>query len=276
MFAGLCDKLFDIDDKLAIVGQLANGYEWADSKTLTIHLRAGVLFHDGTPMDAASVKYSLERHMTMQGSTRRGELTSVDHVEIVDPATVRLVLKTPNVPLLAVLTDRSGMIVSPKAAEAAGKDFSLHPVCAGPFKFTERVPQDRIVLDRFAQYWNAPAIHFARVVYQPIVDSTTRLTNLQAGSIELSEQVLPTDVETIRKDPKLRVVTSEGLGYVMIDINVGRGAPQKTPIATDARVRKALRALARPGRRCCRSSITACTRPTHSRSPTTIHTMTMR
>ena len=89
VFAGLCDKLFDIDEKLKIVPQLATGYEWADDKTLVIHLRPGVMFQDGEKLDAAAVKYSLERHLTMQGSFRRSEISAIDHVEVVDPATVR-------------------------------------------------------------------------------------------------------------------------------------------------------------------------------------------
>ena len=168
VFAGLCDKLFDIDDKLQIVPQLATGYEYTDPRTLVIHLRSGVTFHDGTPMDAAAVKYSIDRHFTMQGSGRRSEISAMDHAEVVDPLTVRIVLKAPSAPFLAQLTDRAGMIVSPKAAEAAGKDFGLHPVCAGPMKFVERVAQDRIVLERFADYWNKDAIHIDRVIYQPI------------------------------------------------------------------------------------------------------------
>ena len=72
VFAGLCDKLFDIDEKLNIVPQLATGYEWADEKTLVIHLRSGVTFHDGEVPNAAAVKYTLERYLTMQGSYRKG------------------------------------------------------------------------------------------------------------------------------------------------------------------------------------------------------------
>src|SRR5690348_10022874 len=98
MFAGLCDKLVDINQKLEVVPQLATSFEWPDSKTLVLHLRQGVKFHDGTAMDAAAVKYSLERHFNMEGSTRRGELSSMDHVEVADPATVRIVLKSPSAP----------------------------------------------------------------------------------------------------------------------------------------------------------------------------------
>ena len=141
-----------------------------DGKTVTIKLRPGVKFHDGEAMDAEAVKASLERHMTMQGSFRKPELAAVDKVEVADPLTVRLLLKIPFSPLIAQLTDRAGMIVSPKAAKEAGDKFGLKPVCAGPFKFVERVQQDRIVLEKFADYWNAANIHVDRVVFRPIVE----------------------------------------------------------------------------------------------------------
>ena len=239
VFAGLCDKLFDIDDKLQIVPQLATGYEYADPKTLVIHLRQGVKFHDGTLMDAAAVKYSLDRHLHMQGSARSSEINAMDHVDVVDPATVRIVLKEPSAPFLSQLTDRAGMIVSPKAAEAEGKDFALHPVCAGPMKFVERVAQDRIVLDRFADYWNKDAIHFDRVIYQPIPDSSVRLANLQAGSVDLVEYILPTDADAVKRNPKLRLVTYDGLGYQGITYNIGNGPQADTPLGRNALVRQA-------------------------------------
>jgi peptide/nickel transport system substrate-binding protein len=242
VFAGLCDKLFDIDEKLQIVPQLALGYEWTDPKTLVIRLRPGVSFHNGEPFDAAAVKYTIERHLTLPGSFRRGEIGSVDHVEIVDPLTVRLVLKTPSAPLLALLTDRAGMIVPPKAAEAAGKDFGLHPVCTGPFKFTERVAQDRIVLDRFPGYWDAKNIHFDRVVYQPMTDSSVQIANLHTGNIDLAERVLPTDVAEVDRDPKLRIVTSPALGYVGIVFNLANGDQSKVPINQNAVLRQAFEA----------------------------------
>src|SRR5271154_1693281 len=124
VLAGLCDKLFDIDGKLHIVPQLATGYEWSDDRTLLMHLRSGVTFHDGD-MDANAVKYSLERHLTLQGSFRKSEISSIDHIEVVDPATVRIVLKTPSGAFLSQLTDRAGMVLPPKATETAGKDFAL-------------------------------------------------------------------------------------------------------------------------------------------------------
>ena len=239
VFAGLCDKLFDIDDKLQIIPQLATGYEYTDPKTLIIHLRPGVKFHDETPMDAEAVKYSLERHLHMQASARSSEINIMDHVEVVDPLTVRVLLKAPSAPFVAQLTDRAGMIVSPKAAEAEGQDFALHPVCAGPMKFVERVAQDHITLERFADYWNKDAIHFDRVIYLPIPDSSIRLANLQAGSVDLVEYILPTDADTVKHDPKLRLVTYDALGYQGITYNVANGPQAKTPLGQSAAARRA-------------------------------------
>jgi peptide/nickel transport system substrate-binding protein len=240
VFAGLCDKLFDIDEKLHIVPQLATGYEWADDKTLVIHLRPGVKFQDGEVLDAAAVKYTLERDLTMQGSYRKAEVSSIDHVEVVDPGTVRVVLKAPSGAFLAQLTDRSGMVLPPKATEAAGKDFAAHPVCSGPFKFVERVPQDHVTLERFADYWDAKDIHFDKLVYQVLVDPSIRLANLKAGTIDLAEYVVPTDAAAVKADPKLRLVLSDALGYFGITNNLANGAQANNPYGQKALVRQAL------------------------------------
>ena len=241
VFASLCDKLFDIDEKLAIVPQLATGYEWsADSKTLTLKLRPGVTFHDGEKFDAAAVKFNIERHKTMPGSNRRGELAPVASVEVVDPGTVRLHLSEPFSPLLAQLADRAGMMVSPKAAQAEGERFGAHPVCSGPFRFVERVAQDRIVLERFPQYWNKDAIHFDKVIYTPIVDATVRLANLRAGQLDFAERVASSDMGTIRADKKLKSSRITEIGYQGITINVGKSEKAKqNPLGRDARVREA-------------------------------------
>ncbi len=235
VLTGLCDKLVDFDTHLNIVPGLAQSYEWADSKTVVFHLRPNVLFQDGTPMDAAAVKYTLDRDLNAPGSFRRSEVGAMDHAEVVDPLTVRVVLKQPSSPFVAALTDRAGMMVSPKAAEAEGKDFPLHPVCAGPFQFVERVPQDHITLERFPKYWNAAAVHFDRVIYRPMIDSSVRLANLQAGSVDLAD-IVPTDVDTVKSNPKLMIVPARGLGYGALTVNLAAD----TPLGRDARVRKAI------------------------------------
>ncbi|MCA6121140.1 ABC transporter substrate-binding protein [Bradyrhizobium sp. WSM 1704] len=240
VFSAFCDKLFDIDEKLNIVPQLALSYETsADGKEMTIKLRPGVKFHDGEPFDAEAAKFSLERHMTLPTSFRKSELASVDHVEVVDPLTIKLVLKTPYSPLIAQLTDRSGMMVSPKAAKAAGDKFGLHPVCAGPYKFVERVQQDRMVFEKFAGYWNKDNVFIDRIVYLPIVDATVRLANLKSGALDLIERVLATDIKDVKADPKLVLSTAPDLGYLGLTINIANDK-NKGPLSQSVKVRQAL------------------------------------
>ena len=243
VFAALCDKLLDIDEKLAIVPQLATAWEWsADSKSLTMKLRPGVSFHDGEKFDAAAVKFNIERHKTMPGSNRRGELAPVSSVDVVDPLTVRLNLSAPFSPLLAQLADRAGMMVSPKAAQAAGDKFGAKPVCSGPFRFVERVAQDRIVLDRFAGYRDQAAIHFDRVIIRPTPNSTVRLVNLQTGQLDILQDLAPTDAQKVKGDAKLKLTTTPGLGYAGMNFNLGNGPKSDNPFAKDKRVRAALEA----------------------------------
>ena len=250
VFAALCDKLFDIDEKLDIVPQLATGYEWsADRKTLTIKLRKGVTFHDEEKLDAAAVKFNIERHKTMAGSNRRGELAPVTGVDVVDDSTVRLNLSAPFAPLLAQLADRAGMMVSPKAAQAEGDKFGSRPVCSGPFRLVERVAQDRIVLERYPNYWNKGEIHFDKIVYLPIVDATVRLANLKSGQLDFIERVGTSDIAALKTDSRFKISRITEIGYQGITINVGKSdLAQKNPLGRDPRVREAFElALDRDG-----------------------------
>jgi len=240
VFASLCDKLFDIDEKLNIVPQLALSHETsADGKEMTIKLRPGVKFHDGEPLDAEAAKFSLDRHLTLPTSFRKPELAALDHVDVVDPLTIKLVLKTPYSPLIAQLTDRAGMMVSPKAAKEAGEKFGQHPVCAGPYKFVERVQQDRIVFEKFADYWNKQNIFIDRVVFLPIVDATVRLANLKSGGLDLIERVLATDIKDVRADSRLKLSTALELGYMGLTLNIGNDK-NKGGLSQSEKVRQAL------------------------------------
>ena len=241
VFSSLCDKLFDIDEKLNIVPQLATSYQWSpDNKTLTMKLRSGVTFHDGEKFDAAAVKFNIERHKTMAGSNRRGELLPVTTVDVVDELTAKINLSAPFSPLLTVLADRAGMMVSPKAAQAMPTNFGTKPVCSGPFTFTERVAQDRIILERYANYWDKANIHFDKVVFLPVVDATVRLANLRAGQLDFIERVAPSDIASIKGDKKLAISRITELGYQGITINTGKSDfAQNNPLGRDPRVREA-------------------------------------
>ena len=155
VFAAMCDKLVDIAPDMSFVPQLATAWSWSDDgKTLILKIRGGVLFQDGTKLDAAAVKANLDRYRMAPESKRKAEVKPIANVVVVDPLTVHIELSAPYAPLLAVLADRAGMMMSPTALAAMGDKIATKPVCAGPFKFVERVPQEKIVLERFDKYWN--------------------------------------------------------------------------------------------------------------------------
>lgn len=218
----LCDKIVDIDDTGKIIPMLAESWEWSpDSTVLTLKLRKDAVFHDGTKIDAAAIKYNLERALTSGISRRKAEISAIKTVDAVDDATVKITLKEPSVPLLAALSDRAGMIVSPAAGARLGDKFTDAPVCSGPYKFAERVVQDRIVLEKFPQYYDAGKYHFDRLVYRGMPDSNVRLLNLRSRQLDLIERLAATDVDAVKKDKALAVDPVVGLGYYGITFSIG-------------------------------------------------------
>jgi peptide/nickel transport system substrate-binding protein len=242
VFAALCDKLIDVDASLNYRPQLATAWAWnEDSKALTLKLRSGVIFHDGTPLDGEAVKANLERYRSADYSRRKGELKSIANVAVIDPLTVRIELSEPDAPLLSVLADRAGMMLSQKALAASGQNISNQPICAGPFRFVERVAQQKITLQRFDQYWDAGRIHFDQVVFQAMSDTTVRTTNLLAGGLELVERLQPTDLRQLKENKRVEIVASTALAYNTISININHGQrASDSVLAKDARVREAL------------------------------------
>lgn len=161
-------------------------------------------------------------------------------MEVLDPFTIRFDMAAPDATLLAQFADRAGMMVSPTAANAAGADFGLNPVCSGAFKFKERIAQDRIVLEKFSDYWNADQIHFDTVTYLPIPDTTVRLANLQSGDIDMLERLAATDLTQANGDAGVNVESAVSLGYQGITMNVSNGEKGDNPWGNDKRLRQAL------------------------------------
>jgi peptide/nickel transport system substrate-binding protein len=238
VFTSLCDKLVDITPELKFVPELATEWQWGDDgKSLTFKLRPGVKFHDGESMNAAAVKANIDRARTLPDSLRKSELTSVESVEAVDDMTVAIKLARPDATLLSQLSDRAGMIMSPKAIASA--DFGQKPVCSGPYKFVERVQNDRIVLELFKEHWNAKEYNFERVVFTPIPDTTVRLANLQSGDLDMLERLAPSDIAAVKSDSKLVFAPITGIGYQGFTINTNNGERAKSPLGQDKRVRQA-------------------------------------
>jgi peptide/nickel transport system substrate-binding protein len=241
--SAMCDKLIDIGPQLNYLPGLATDWHWsADNRALTVRLRPDAVFQNGEPLDAAAVKWNMDRYRTSPMSKRATQLKPIKSVTVVDPHTVRFDLSEPYAPLVALLADRTGMMLAPKATEAAGDAVGAHPVCAGPYEFARRVPQERVVLRRAAHYWDPSKVRIDEVQFVDIPDASLRLTNLQAGQLDLIERVAPTDLDTLRGDPRLKLMSSPALGYQLIVFNLAHGAQSDSPIGRETRVREAFEA----------------------------------
>jgi peptide/nickel transport system substrate-binding protein len=248
IFFNMCEPLYDLAADGAIVPRLAAAPPQfsPDGLAVTIPLRRDVRFNDGTPFDAKAVKTSLDRHRTLPGSRRATELSSVSAVIIVNPSTIRLTLSSPVAALVAILSDRAGMIMSPTQLEKLGDNFATHPVCVGPFSFVERVIGDRIVLGRSAHYYDAARVHLDRIVFKPIPDDNVRLLNLRSGDLQVMDRLAASDLPAVERDASLKLLPVTSNGYVTISVNVANTAGLGQPPgkldspAADPRVREAL------------------------------------
>jgi peptide/nickel transport system substrate-binding protein len=152
---------------------------------------------------------------------------------------VILRLSTPNAPLLAVLADRAGMMLSPKALAGDADKVGEHPVCAGPFKFVERVAQDHITVERFPEYWDAKNVFLDRITYRPIANTAIKLVNLVSGQLDLIERMAASDVPAVKANADLRFIPQPGVAYQGVLFNIGHGPAAKSPFGENANVRKA-------------------------------------
>lgn len=240
-----CEKLYDLDAAGGLIPQLASAMPTVDGLKMTIPLREGVKFNDGTPMDAASVVKSLERHRTLEESRRAGELGSVASVAAEGTNAVVLTLSKPDSALTGALSDRAGMIMSPAKLDELGTDFGNFPVCVGPFSFVERVVGDHTTLERSEHYYDAANVYLDRLIYRPIADETVRTANLRSGDLQLVDRVATTDVAGLESDPAFVVAKKVSNAYSSIFVNIANangisGEPGKVsnPLA-DPKLREA-------------------------------------
>jgi peptide/nickel transport system substrate-binding protein len=248
VFANMCEKLYDVDAKLNIIPQLAASMPKLSNggKTVTIALRKGIKFNDGTPFNAKAVKISLDRHRTFPGSFRATEISPVKAVKVVDPSTVQLTLSKPFGPLPAQLADRAGMIMSPTQLKKLGAKFGNDPVCVGPFSFVSRKEGDRIELKKSNFYYDKSKVKLDHLVFRIMTEGSVRASNLRSHDIDVADRLDPTDVKAIQSDPSLQLKSVTSLGYQGITINIanksGVTKPYQqlnTPLARSKELRQA-------------------------------------
>jgi len=224
--------------------------EWqpsADGKEWTFKLRQGVKFHDGTDFNAEAVKLNFDRWRSTSDPLHKGgefayytymfggfDADSViQDVQVVDPYTIKFVLKQIQASFLQDLAMVPFAIASPTAIKANPEKLITEPVGTGPFKFVSWAKDDQIVLEANEAYWGgAPAIK--RLVYRSIPDNNARLVALQAGDLDVMDGVEPAFVATIQATGQFDIAERPAMNVGYLAFNV-----QKEPF-TDSRIRQAI------------------------------------
>jgi len=224
------DRLVDIDETLNIVPLLATSWEVSDDGLVyTLQIREGVKFHDGTPVDAEAVRYTLNRNLTTPGSARADELSSISNLEVTGSHTIEITLDRPNAAFLAVLSGNGGAIVSPTAAEAAGDNFVAAPVGSGPYVYHDRERQNHLTLRANEDYWGgAPAIK--ELVFRPFPDGDVRTANLLSGAVDIIVPLEGKDVGAVEAASGYSAVLYDHLGWRALVPNVTRPPFDSEPI----------------------------------------------
>ncbi|HEU5193234.1 MAG TPA: ABC transporter substrate-binding protein [Methylomirabilota bacterium] len=222
IYHNIFEPIVTLDNKLGIKPGLAESWTQPDNKTLIFKLRRGVKFHDGTDFNAEAAKFNFNRMKTEPKSVRKNELANVDTVDVVDSHTIKLNLKKPDAALLATLTDRAGMMVSPKQIQERGAELERNAKGAGTgaFEFVEWVKDDHLLIKRNDNYWNKQGgPYLDRVRYRPIPDDTVKLQSLQAGEIDVMDYVQPRDVAGVKADKNVVVLDVPSLADFAYQLN---------------------------------------------------------
>jgi peptide/nickel transport system substrate-binding protein len=233
VFDGLIMRTAD----MKLVPGLATKWEFMENNTkIRFTLRSNVKFHNGEPFDAEAVKFTFDRLLGEEGKKgpQQSNYASIDKVVVVNPTTVDMFLKSPDPVLLTKLAGYGAMIVPPKYIKEKGSQFfGMNPVGTGPFKFADYKPKVSLSFEKNADYWGgAPKVD--SLVYRFIAEPATQAAELQAGRIDVANQVPLALIETLKKDPKLAVVSMDGPVALALRYNTQRG------IMKDVQVRKAL------------------------------------
>jgi ABC-type transport system substrate-binding protein len=207
--------------------------------TWRLGLREGVMFTDGTPLDAEAVRINIQRHIDKVTSPAHALAMRITAMRVLDPLTIEIVLDEPfgAFPVMfgtPISTGSLGVIISPAALQQYGADIGSHPVGAGPFKFVEWIRDSRIVLERNPNYWQAGMPYLDRLEFRPLSDTESRYASIQNGDVDLIYGAFNEELVRAVQNPGLQVYYGEQNGGELMYFNFAR------PPFDDRRMREAV------------------------------------
>ncbi|MCL4517198.1 MAG: ABC transporter substrate-binding protein [Firmicutes bacterium] len=215
-----------------VVPGLAARWETSrDGLTWLFHLRHGIYFHDGAPLDAPAVVANFRRWMNQDDPSHLGDFEYwgymfggfpglVRAVEAVAPDTVKLTLRFPYAPLLSTLAMPPFGIASPAAFQKYGIDFGRHPVGTGPFALEKWLPGERIILQANPNYRGTR--YPGRVIFEVVGDPSRLFQEFRAGNLDIIENLTPEQAAIVKQDPGLNLYLRQGVNLAFLSLNTTR------------------------------------------------------
>jgi glutathione transport system substrate-binding protein len=231
MFEGL----YMLDEHMKLQPQLAESFDASeDAKEFTFHLRKGVTFHDGTPFNAAAVKFSFDRAGNPENHLKRQSLyVMIDHTDVVDEYTVRMVLKYPFGAFVNNIAHPGALIVSPKSVQDFGKEVMRHPSGTGPYQFVSW-SADTLKMKKSEHYWKPGVPKLDTITYRSVPENGARIAMLQAGEAQFIFPVPPEMIKALQNSPTITIFNEPSILVRYVALNTTR-----KPFS-DPRVRQAL------------------------------------
>jgi peptide/nickel transport system substrate-binding protein len=249
VYKAICERLYDYDTKVHLVPELAARLPTISNHklTYTIPLRHGIKFNDGTPFNGSAVVTTIERDLTIPGSTRAGDYSPVAAVSSPSPYTVVIHLKTPYTPLTKVLASADGVIMSPTQLGKLGANFATDPVCVGPFTYDSRITGDSVTVSKSPYYFDRKDVHLGKIVFKSEPDAAAAVAALKAGDLQALDSIPPADLPAVQHTRSLRVLNVQSLGFVGVFVNMGNAhgtgnlpySPVGTQLASSPTLRQA-------------------------------------
>jgi peptide/nickel transport system substrate-binding protein len=227
------DSLLTYDKDAKLQPGLAESWKQVDTTTYEFKLRKGVKFHDGTPADAEAVKKHFEWAKTqLKGQRFYSMITSITTE---GSETVTFKLDKPYTPFISNIAFATGAVMSPAAVAKFDKEKELprNPVGTGPYKLSEWVATQRMVLERNPDYWG-PAPKLNKIVIRYIQDESTRMAALEAGEVDVIQNAPPHRAAELKSSQKLQLLTGP---YAQV---FWLGFTHTNPLLADVRVRQAI------------------------------------
>ncbi len=197
-------------------------WSYPDAKTMVLDITEGVMFHDGTALDAAAVKFNLDRNREDARSNVKADLTSIAAIDVTGPQQVTLHLKNPDTALPAILSDRAGMMASPTNLRALGTETNRRPVGAGPWKFVSWADNESVVVTRNDHYWRPRRPYLDGIEFAIIPEAATALRSVIAGEKQMAFSLPARLKPIIDRARQLQIIATPTLYCIQLYFNYAR------------------------------------------------------